>query len=88
MPLRQNPHLRFVTCESDEAKSLGLASLDILFNLSHQDLSIWLKIFPEFWFGCFPWKTQDDQIGALVLLHLLVLGGRALLMIVRFAFIG
>ena len=56
--------------------------------LSHEDLAERFEIFPEFRLRGLPRKSEHDQIGAFILLELLVLGRRALLVILRLAFVG
>ena len=51
--------------------------------LCHEDLAEGLKVLPQFRLCGLPRQTQDDEVGALVLLHLLVLGRGRVLAVIR-----
>jgi len=90
VPLGEDSHLRLVSGEADEAEALGLACLDVLLDLRHKDLAKGFKVLAKFGLSRLPGQTQHDQVGALVLLHFLVLGRRRrfMLVVVELAFVS
>ena len=58
--LGYNPHLRLLARETDEAKTLGLASLDVFLDPGHEHLTKRLKVLPELLLCCLPWEAEHD----------------------------
>ena len=88
VPLGEHPHLGLVAGEPDEAKPLGLARLGVLLHLSHEHLADGLEVLPQLRLGRLPRQAEHDEVRALILVHLLVLGHGGLLVVVRFALVG
>ena len=88
VPLGEDPHLGLVAGEPDEPEPLGLPRFGVLLHLRHEHLADGLKVLPQLRLGGLPRQAEHDQVRALVLVHLLVLGLGCFPVVVRSALFG